>query len=121
MVHLRSQEFKAIRCLKYCCIKASLSFSPFQQSIIVYFVFPYLYVNGGNLLIPSFLSIERIITPRLALTSAEYLAYQCEKHVLVILTDMSSYAEALREVGNQTNSRNSAVYSWGKKTHTFFL
>lgn len=44
-------------------------------------------------------SIERIITPRLALTSAEYLAYQCEKHVLVILTDMSSYAEALREVG----------------------
>uniref|UniRef100_A0A4W4HBH8 Vacuolar proton pump subunit B n=1 Tax=Electrophorus electricus TaxID=8005 RepID=A0A4W4HBH8_ELEEL len=43
-------------------------------------------------------TIERIITPRLALTSAEYLAYQCEKHVLVILTDMSSYAEALREV-----------------------
>lgn len=45
-------------------------------------------------------SIERIITPRLALTSAEYLAYQCEKHVLVILTDMSSYAEALREVSH---------------------
>ena len=43
-------------------------------------------------------SIERIITPRIALTTAEYLAYQCEKHVLVILTDMSSYAEALREV-----------------------
>ncbi|XP_023592469.1 V-type proton ATPase subunit B, brain isoform [Trichechus manatus latirostris] len=43
-------------------------------------------------------SIERIITPRLALTTAEFLAYQCEKHVLVILTDMSSYAEALREV-----------------------
>lgn len=42
--------------------------------------------------------IERIITPRLALTAAEYFAYQCEKHVLVILTDMSSYAEALREV-----------------------
>lgn len=42
--------------------------------------------------------IERIITPRLALTTAEFLAYQCEKHVLVILTDMSSYAEALREV-----------------------
>lgn len=42
--------------------------------------------------------IERIITPRLALTAAEFLAYQCEKHVLVILTDMSSYAEALREV-----------------------
>ena len=43
-------------------------------------------------------SSERIITPRLALTTAEFLAYQCEKHMLVILTDMSSYAEALREV-----------------------
>ena len=42
--------------------------------------------------------IERIITPRIALTMAEFLAYQCEKHVLIILTDMSSYAEALREV-----------------------
>jgi V-type H+-transporting ATPase subunit B len=45
-----------------------------------------------------FSSIERIITPRLALTTAEYYAYQLEKHVLVILTDMSSYADALREV-----------------------
>merc|ERR1711966_624602 len=43
-------------------------------------------------------TIERIITPRLALTCAEYLAYQCNKHILVILTDMSSYADALREV-----------------------
>jgi len=43
-------------------------------------------------------TIERIITPRLALTAAEFLAYQTEKHVLVILTDMSSYADALREV-----------------------
>jgi V-type H+-transporting ATPase subunit B len=43
-------------------------------------------------------TIERIVTPRLALTTAEYLAYQTEKHVLVILTDMSSYADALREV-----------------------
>jgi len=43
-------------------------------------------------------TIERIITPRLALTTAEYLAYTCGKHVLVILTDMSSYADALREV-----------------------
>jgi len=43
-------------------------------------------------------SIERIITPRIALTTAEFMAYQCEKHVLVIMTDMSSYAEALREV-----------------------
>ena len=43
-------------------------------------------------------TIERIITPRLALTTAEYLAYQTERHVLTILTDMSSYADALREV-----------------------
>ncbi|CAI5952905.1 unnamed protein product [Closterium sp. NIES-65] len=43
-------------------------------------------------------TIERIITPRIALTTAEYLAYECGKHVLVILTDMSSYADALREI-----------------------
>merc|ERR1711998_135773 len=43
-------------------------------------------------------TIERIITPRLALTTAEYLAYTKDRHVLVILTDMSSYADALREV-----------------------
>ncbi|KAL1917654.1 uncharacterized protein VTP21DRAFT_4047 [Calcarisporiella thermophila] len=43
-------------------------------------------------------TIERIITPRLALTTAEYYAYQLEKHVLVILTDMTSYADALREI-----------------------
>jgi len=43
-------------------------------------------------------TIERIVTPRIALTTAEYLAYECGKHVLVILTDMSSYADALREV-----------------------
>lgn len=48
-------------------------------------------------------TIERIITPRLALTAAEYLAYQCDKHILVILTDMSSYAEALREVFTNRN------------------
>lgn len=43
-------------------------------------------------------TIERIVTPRLALTTAEYLAYEKEMHVLAILTDMTSYAEALREV-----------------------
>ncbi len=48
-------------------------------------------------------TIERIITPRLALTTAEYYAYQLEKHVLVILTDMSSYADALREVRDTFN------------------
>lgn len=41
--------------------------------------------------------IERIITPRCALTAAEYLAYELNKHILVILTDMTSYCEALRE------------------------
>ena len=41
--------------------------------------------------------IERIITPKCALTVAEYLAYECDMHVLVILTDMTSYCEALRE------------------------
>lgn len=41
--------------------------------------------------------IERILTPRCALTTAEYLAFELEMHVLVIMTDMTSYAEALRE------------------------
>merc|ERR1712160_174254 len=43
-------------------------------------------------------TIERIITPRLALTTAEYMAYTQEMHVVTILTDMSSYANALREI-----------------------
>jgi len=43
-------------------------------------------------------AIERIITPRVALTVAEYLAYDVGMHVLVILTDMTNYAEALREI-----------------------
>ncbi len=43
-------------------------------------------------------SVERIITPRCALTAAEYLAYEKGKHVLVILTDITNYCEALREV-----------------------
>lgn len=44
--------------------------------------------------------IERITTPRCALTAAEYLAYEEGMHVLVILTDMTSYAEALREISS---------------------
>lgn len=44
--------------------------------------------------------VERIITPRCALTAAEYLAFKYDMHVLVILTDMTSYAEALREVSS---------------------
>ncbi|MCE5197319.1 MAG: V-type ATP synthase subunit B [Negativicutes bacterium] len=43
-------------------------------------------------------TIERIATPRMALTAAEYLAYEKGMHVLVILTDMTNYAEALREI-----------------------
>src|SRR5690554_7740811 len=41
--------------------------------------------------------VERILTPRAALTTAEYLAFELDYHVLVILTDMTSYCEALRE------------------------
>ncbi len=44
--------------------------------------------------------VERIITPRCALTAAEYLAFKHNMHVLVILTDMTSYAEALREISS---------------------
>ena len=43
-------------------------------------------------------SIERIITPRCALTAAEYLAYELNMHVLVVLTDITNYCEALREI-----------------------
>jgi V/A-type H+-transporting ATPase subunit B len=43
-------------------------------------------------------TIERLLTPRLALTTAEYLAFERDYHVLVILTDMTNYCEALREV-----------------------
>ncbi|HRU32808.1 MAG TPA: V-type ATP synthase subunit B [bacterium] len=43
-------------------------------------------------------AIERIATPRLALTAAEYLAFEKDMHVLVLLTDMTNYCEALREV-----------------------
>jgi V/A-type H+-transporting ATPase subunit B len=44
--------------------------------------------------------VERIVTPRAALTAAEYLAFEHHMHVLVILTDMTSYAEALREISS---------------------
>jgi len=45
-------------------------------------------------------SLERLITPRCALTAAEYLAFEKNKHVLVIMTDMTNYCEALREVSS---------------------
>ncbi|AWN22453.1 V-type ATP synthase subunit B [Deinococcus irradiatisoli] len=44
-------------------------------------------------------TVERILTPRMALTTAEYLAFEHGYHVLVILTDLTNYCEALREIG----------------------
>jgi len=44
-------------------------------------------------------AVERLITPKMALTCAEYFAYELEMHVLVILTDMTNYCESLREIG----------------------
>jgi V/A-type H+-transporting ATPase subunit B len=44
--------------------------------------------------------VERLVTPRAALTLAEYLAFERQMHVLVILTDMTNYCEALREISN---------------------
>jgi len=48
-------------------------------------------------------SIERLLTPRSALTAAEYLAYEKGMHVLVVMTDMTNYCEALREVSAARN------------------
>lgn len=45
-------------------------------------------------------TIERLLTPRMALTAAEHLAFDHDMHVLVVLTDMANYCEALREIGN---------------------
>lgn len=44
-------------------------------------------------------AVERLLTPKMALTAAEYLAFEHDYHVLVILTDMTNYCEALREIG----------------------
>ena len=44
-------------------------------------------------------SVERLLTPRVALTMAEHLAFDCGQHVLVLLTDMTNYCESLREMG----------------------
>jgi V/A-type H+-transporting ATPase subunit B len=44
--------------------------------------------------------VERLVTPRAALTLAEYLAFERQMHVLVVLTDMTNYCEALREISN---------------------
>jgi len=44
-------------------------------------------------------AVERLVTPRMALTAAEYFAFEQDAHVLVILTDMTNYCESLREIG----------------------
>ena len=44
-------------------------------------------------------AVERLVTPRMALTAAEYFAYEQDAHVLVILTDLTNYCESLREIG----------------------
>jgi V/A-type H+/Na+-transporting ATPase subunit B len=44
--------------------------------------------------------VERIVTPRAALTLAEHLAFECNMHVLVVMTDMTNYCEALRQISN---------------------
>jgi len=44
-------------------------------------------------------AVERIVTPRMALTAAEYFAFEKDMHVLVIMTDMTNYCESLREIG----------------------
>lgn len=44
-------------------------------------------------------AVERLVTPRIALTAAEYFAFQRDMHVLVILTDLTNYCESLREIG----------------------
>lgn len=65
----------------------------FQESGVLDHVV--MYINTADAPI-----VERIATPKCALTAAEYLAFECDMHVLVILTDMTSYAEALREISS---------------------
>jgi V-type H+-transporting ATPase subunit B len=85
-------------------------------------------VNGSMERVVLFLNlasdptIERIVTPRLALTTAEYLAYERDLHVLVIMTDMSSYADALRESNSTSNcsfrgKRRSSRTPWLSRLH----
>ena len=56
--------------------------------------------------------VERLITPKVALTAAEYLAFEKGMHILVILTDMTSFAEAMREV---SSSKESYTAVFGEK------
>ena len=69
---------------------ASYFRSSFEEANVMHKVVMFLNLSNDPI-------VERIITPRCALTAAEYLAFTLEKNVLVILTDMTSYAEAVRE------------------------
>lgn len=57
-------------------------------------------------------AVERISTPRVALTATEYLAFEKDMHVLVILTDITNYADALREVSLFNRSSGTSWISW---------
>ena len=67
--------------------------SKFEESGVLKHVVMFLNLSNDPI-------IERILTPRSALTAAEYLAFEKNMHVLVILTDMTSYAEAVREISS---------------------
>lgn len=69
---------------------ASYFRSSFEKANVMHKVVMFLNLSNDPI-------VERIITPRCALTAAEYLAFTLKKNVLVILTDMTSYAEAVRE------------------------
>lgn len=69
---------------------ASYFRSSFEKANVMHKVVMFLNLSNDPI-------VERIIAPRCALTAAEYLAFTLEKNVLVILTDMTSYAEAVRE------------------------
>ncbi|MGO4424881.1 hypothetical protein AB4Z54_40880 [Streptomyces sp. MCAF7] len=56
--------------------------------------------------------IERILTPRIALTVAEHLAFTHGHHVLVVMTDMTTYAEALREVSASWTGSSAGCPVW---------
>ena len=60
-------------------------------------------------------AVERIATPRMAITAAEYLAFELDMHVLVIITDITNYADALREVSaarKEVPTRATCIRTW---------
>ena len=99
------QDFEENGSMENVCLFLNLANDPTIERIITPRYVPIIFVEAillkvkqtlKNIIINTYLVCTLLF--RLALTTAEFLAYQCEKHMLVILTDMSSYAEALREV-----------------------